>query len=94
MGNHIEVTELPRFLWPRIITGSVVDKMFIEGNVSKDDYRAYYTDPTRNFIPNFIQTKYSDLQLDLRDREWRESIVRDKDEKIKNLELAKQLSLL
>ena len=74
---------------PKTITDRSIDSAYIDGYVSNEDYRSYYMDPTRRFVPSWISpsTEFSDVK----DKCERENVVYRKNTRIHDINMTTNL---
>ena len=74
---------------PKIITDRAIDSAYIDGYVSNDDYRSYYMDPTRSFVPSWISP--SSEVSDIHERSKRDTIVYNKNTRLHDINMATKI---
>ena len=74
---------------PKVITDRSIDHAYIYGYVTDDDYKKYYMDPTRTFVPCWVSpnNEFGDVVA----RYERELVVDRKNLMIHNINMATKL---
>lgn len=76
-----------KFLVPKVLDDRKIDFLYIQGNISDEDYGNYYMDTTRTYIPNYITEDIKDLPKAIQETLRREKIVQNKNLILHNINM-------
>ena len=65
-----------------------IDTLYLQGNISDVDYGKYYLDPTRTYVPSFIEEDLSDWTKVFQETMRREKVVQNKNLMLHNINTA------